>query len=180
MQLKPIAVITVLLLVVASLLVAGCTTNTTSNTNQTPSAATSTENTTDKSDLSKDITASFVSSGRAVVKEFTKSTNQYGNVVYTGVVKDNNETTLRPYQHNVTIEMTKNKTDAIQRAREIAAIYQKQGFGLPSNMTDLSIYNKENETVWLGPCEPNNACLGIAGKTFDQWTVVLDYRTKLE
>ena len=38
MQLKPITAITVLLLVVASLLVAGCTTSTTSNTSQTPNA----------------------------------------------------------------------------------------------------------------------------------------------
>src|SRR5450759_850613 len=42
MQLKSIAVIAVLSLVVASLLVAGCTTSTTSNTNQTPSATPST------------------------------------------------------------------------------------------------------------------------------------------
>jgi hypothetical protein len=42
MQLKPITAIAVLLLVVASLLVAGCTTSTTSNTNQTPSATSST------------------------------------------------------------------------------------------------------------------------------------------
>ena len=39
MKLKPIAVITILLLVVVSLFAAGCTTNTTSNTNQTPSAS---------------------------------------------------------------------------------------------------------------------------------------------
>jgi plastocyanin len=39
MQLKPITTIIVLSLVVASLLVAGCTTSTTSNTNQTPSAS---------------------------------------------------------------------------------------------------------------------------------------------
>ena len=42
MQLKPITAIAVLSLVVASLLVAGCTTSTTSNTNQTPSATPST------------------------------------------------------------------------------------------------------------------------------------------
>jgi hypothetical protein len=42
MQLKSITAIAVLLLVVASLLVAGCTTSTTSNTNQTPSATPST------------------------------------------------------------------------------------------------------------------------------------------
>src|SRR5659263_110572 len=42
MQLKPITVIAVLLLVVASLSLAGCTTSTTSNTNQTPSATPST------------------------------------------------------------------------------------------------------------------------------------------
>jgi outer membrane murein-binding lipoprotein Lpp len=42
MQLKPITTIVVLSLVVASLLVAGCTTSTTSNTNNTPSATTST------------------------------------------------------------------------------------------------------------------------------------------
>jgi hypothetical protein len=42
MQFKPLTAIAVLLLVVASLLVAGCTTSTTTNTNQTPSATTST------------------------------------------------------------------------------------------------------------------------------------------
>src|SRR5660397_144117 len=42
MQLKPMTVIAVLLLVVASLSLAGCTTSTTSNTNQTPSAMPST------------------------------------------------------------------------------------------------------------------------------------------
>jgi outer membrane murein-binding lipoprotein Lpp len=42
MQFKPITAIIVLSLVVASLLVAGCTTSTTSNTNQTPSATPST------------------------------------------------------------------------------------------------------------------------------------------
>jgi hypothetical protein len=40
MQFKSVTAIIVLSLVVASLLVAGCTTSTTSNTNQTPSAAT--------------------------------------------------------------------------------------------------------------------------------------------
>jgi hypothetical protein len=42
MQLKPITAMIVLLLVVASLLVAGCTTSTTSNTNQTPTPSTAT------------------------------------------------------------------------------------------------------------------------------------------
>jgi hypothetical protein len=42
MQFKSITAIIVLLLVVASLLVSGCTTSTTSNTNQTPSASTAT------------------------------------------------------------------------------------------------------------------------------------------
>ena len=42
MQLKPITAIIVLFLVVASLLVAGCTTSTTSNTNQTPTSSTAT------------------------------------------------------------------------------------------------------------------------------------------
>jgi hypothetical protein len=45
MKLKPITAILVLSLVVASLLVSGCTTNTTNNTNQTPSAAPTTNNT---------------------------------------------------------------------------------------------------------------------------------------
>jgi ABC-type uncharacterized transport system auxiliary subunit len=42
MQFKPITAITVLLLVVASLLVAGCTTNTANTTNQSPSTTPST------------------------------------------------------------------------------------------------------------------------------------------
>ena len=42
MRFKQTALITVLLIVVVSLFAAGCTTNTTSNTNQTPSASTAT------------------------------------------------------------------------------------------------------------------------------------------
>jgi len=45
MQVKPITAIAVLLLVVASLLVAGCTSNNTSTTNQTPTSSTATHDT---------------------------------------------------------------------------------------------------------------------------------------
>jgi outer membrane murein-binding lipoprotein Lpp len=179
MKLKPITAIIVLLLVVASLLVAGCTTSNTSNTNQTPSAATSTGNTADKSDLSKDITASYVSRGYVVVKEFTKATNQYGNAVYTGVVKDNNATQLGTiYQHNVTIELTKNKTDTIQR---LATIYKSRG--IPENTT--GIYEYRNNTIGydirIGGCEPNIICVEFSHLIrFGNFTVTIEEETKLE
>src|SRR5674476_1654160 len=77
---KPITAIVVLLLVVASFSVAGCSvTNTGDNSSQNQIQFPTIET----SDLSKEITANYASNGYEIVKAFTKATNQYGNVVYT-------------------------------------------------------------------------------------------------
>ena len=171
---KPITAIAVLLLVVASLSVTGCNTSTTSdNSSQNQIQFPTTET----SDVSKDITASYASNGYDVVKAFTKATNQYGNVVYTGVVKDGNDTHLAPFQHNVTIELMKNKTETQQRVSQLATIYKSWGF--PANMTGTYIQsNSAGNQMQMGGCNPNTFCLSGLSKTFGNFTVVLDVMTK--
>jgi len=76
MKFKPITAVAILLVVVASLSVAGCTVTNTGNTTKT-AANTSGEA----------ITASYSNAGYDIMKAFTKSANKYGNDVYTGVVQ---------------------------------------------------------------------------------------------
>jgi Ca2+-binding RTX toxin-like protein len=104
MQFKPIAVILVLFLVVASLLVAGCTSST--NTTTPTSLPTS--------DTAAAITNEFSQSGYVIIIPFVKSTNAAGIVTYTGIVKDG-ENSLTPYTHNLTLEVTKNRNDTTTR-----------------------------------------------------------------
>lgn len=171
---KPITAIVVLLLVVASFSVAGCSvTNTGDNSSQNQIQFPTIET----SDLSKEITANYASNGYEIVKAFTKATNQYGNVVYTGVVKEGNETHLNPYQHNVTVELMKNKTETQQRVSQLAAIYKSWGF--PANMTGTyqQTDSKGNQML-MGGCNPNTNCLSGMYKTFGNFTVVLDFMTR--
>ena len=102
MQLKPIAVITVLLLVVASLLVSGCTTSTTSNTNQTPSASTATHDASLESYLAGaknetyanknwnvkayEVTWTNSTSAREELTTLNKTTNRTVNGVFTDII----------------------------------------------------------------------------------------------
>jgi hypothetical protein len=99
-----LAAIAVLSLVVASLLVVGCTTST-NTTTSTPLPIT---------DAAKAITNEFSQSGFTIITPFVKSTNAAGNVTYTGVIKDG-EKTLTPYIHNLTFEVTKNRNDTATR-----------------------------------------------------------------
>jgi outer membrane lipoprotein-sorting protein len=102
MRVKPITVITVLLLVVASLLVSGCTTSTTSNTNQTPSASTATHDAflekylgvfknqtySDKNQTVKAYEVSWTNStsAREELTTLNKTTNRTVNGVFTDMI----------------------------------------------------------------------------------------------
>jgi len=173
----------VVLAVVASLCVAGCTVTNTSSPSptaaQSPSAPYQIKTTT-STPTSTAITDNYASNGYEVVKPFTQATNQYGNVVYTGVIDDNNSTHLAPYQHNVTIELMKNKTETKQRVSQLAAIYSQQGYAFPPNMTGTYVESDSTgaHEILMGGCNPNTICLSGLSTPFSQFTVVVDVQTK--
>ncbi|MGZ4863326.1 MAG: hypothetical protein ACXV5H_00960 [Halobacteriota archaeon] len=105
MQLKPITTIAVLLVVVASLSVTGCTTSTNTPTSTLqPSIDTAAATITDE----------FTKSGYIIITPFVKSTNAAGIVTYNGVVEDG-EKAITPYIHNLTLEVTNNANDTVAR-----------------------------------------------------------------
>jgi hypothetical protein len=69
----------------------------------------------------------FANQGIAVAVPFTQTTNQYGNAVYSGVVKANDTGTTLSV-HNITIEETKNRTDSAGRFAAYVAQAQKAGY----------------------------------------------------
>jgi hypothetical protein len=134
MQFKSITAIIVLLLVVVSLLEAGCTTTTTV-TNQTTSPPTTSADLTDK------LNNAFTSQNNAVMGQnftvitpFTRTVNQYGNVVYSGVVKDGGDK-LVPYVYNLTLEETKNRNESITRFNASVAQALTMGYSQTYNQT---------------------------------------------
>jgi len=127
MKLKPIAVITVLLLVVASLLISGCATSTTSNTNQTPSTTSSTA--THDAFLEKYVVVNknvtLANSSRTVTAyELTWINNTSVHVEYTSF----NKTTNTTYNRVQTIIMFPTSRDA---TNYVAAI-NKTAYNLAS------------------------------------------------
>src|SRR5665647_495030 len=118
MQFKPITAIAVLTLVVAALLVSGCTTSTTNQTTSPESTSV---------DITTKLNNAFTARNFSIISPFIKATNQYGNVVYTGVVKDG-ENTLVPYIHNFTIEEAKDRNQSISRFNAYVAQALKQGY----------------------------------------------------
>jgi len=107
MQLKLVAVIVVL--VVASLLVAGCTVGLPSTSSPTPTPTPTPTATTDYSSI---LTKDAESSNFIMERAYTKSTNERGNDVYKGVGRN---ATL-PGSTSVTLvtELTKSEAEAKQ------------------------------------------------------------------
>jgi hypothetical protein len=185
MQLKPITAIAVLLLVVASLLVAGCTVTNTSNPSPTTSQNTTSLyqiKTPTTNAMSKAITDNYTKAGYDVVPPFTVGKNQFGNDLYAGVVSENSSTHVHPFEHNVTIEIMKSKNDTQERAAQLKELYVKQGYyitNLSSNMNYVSNSNDSTGThqLMIGLCDPNMSCISYT--TFNTFTVIVDRETKL-
>ncbi len=167
------------LVMIASLSIAGCTVTTT-NSNSSQNQVQFPPSGQGTSDVSKAITDNYASNGYEIVKPFVKATNQYGNVVYTGVVNDATATHLSPYQHNVTIELMKNKTETKQRVSQLAAIYSQQGYAFPANMTGTYVESDSTgaHEILMGGCDPNTICLSGLSTPFSQFTVVVDVQTR--
>jgi len=199
MMKKVIAIIA--FVIVASLSVAGCITTTTESPNTpsptnspsymtptyTPIKSSPTPIPTSSGDLSSYITAKF-SEDYLIVKQFKKSTNSYGNVVYTGVVKDN-EKKLYPYSHNVTIELTKNRDATKTRYAQWKTYLLSSGlikeFDYGDYMTfyDGSQYTHPNREAYLDMNEPSLINhiynTGVFLSLGDTFMVTADITTKL-
>ena len=149
MQLKPITAIAVLLLVIASLLVSGCTAYTSNPSptvtptpapsivmpSSTPKASAS-QPAGERDDKAIKLEEILSKQGKTVVTPFTKSVNKNGNDVYTGTFKDSK------YYYNVTIEVCKSSGDS-------ASIYSKQVAQLKGK--GFSTYNgQESNEQWVG------------------------------
>ena len=127
MRFKSITAIIVLSLVVASLLVAGCTIGPTSTSSPTPtSTLTPTPTTTAPADLSSYFQKLWEGSGFIVERPFTKSTNARGNDVYTGVMRN---TSLSQGSGVTTVEeLTKSQSEVKQVYDKAVADKKSEGF----------------------------------------------------
>lgn len=132
--------IIVLSLVVASLLVAGCT----SNTSSTASSPTPTPTT----DLLSYYTKIWEGNGKIIERNFTKSTNVRGNDEYTGIVRN----TSLPQGSGVTtvIELTKSQSESKQLYDKAVADKQAEGFSYRSDEVTRMDPTHQNTGLWAG------------------------------
>jgi hypothetical protein len=166
MQFKSITAIIVLLLVVASLSVAGCTVSNNS-ASSTPTPAPTTEPTTDYTSYFN----SQVSANATIVKPYEKSTNSRGNDVYTGVVR-NKYTPSSTW--TLTHELAKSEGDA--KAAVDATIAQKinAGFTLkPEETAALKTQMAGTVGVWEGVNSAGEIFLVYYEYASDLWWVEL-------
>ena len=162
----------IVLVMIASLCVAGCITTNTSNSLPTETQGPS----------AQAITDSYVSGGYDIVTPFVKSTNQYGNDFYAGIVRENSSTHVHPFEHNITIEVMKSKNETTERATQLKAVYSNQGYYITNLSSNMNYVSKSNDPTGthqlvIGLCDPNMGCIPY---TFNHFTVIVDQETKLE
>jgi hypothetical protein len=181
MQFKSITVIAVLLLLVASLSVTGCTTSVTNPTTSPESTSV---------DMTTKLNNAFTARDFVIVSPFTKATNQFKSVVYTGVVKDG-EKTLTQYVYNFTIEEANGRNQSISRFNTYVSQALKQGYpqstgnqtGIfygqlgsvfpPAKSVGISINEPDRGLTWPYPSGGN----GVSASN-PNYTVVVVYMTK--
>ncbi|MGZ4846411.1 MAG: hypothetical protein ACXV3D_00250 [Halobacteriota archaeon] len=185
------AAIVVALVVLASLLVAGCTSPTTSS--PTPSASASTN-----TDVSTALTNEFTGRGFVVMQPFVKSTNGAGLVTYAGAFKDS-ENTLTPYVHNVTILLTKDRNATKTQFDSAVATAQARGYQGTNtgNVSGGSIwqgsvgrhFSNPTDFVYISAQQPSQGVYyeiihgpsegrAYATSLGSEWLVSTDYATK--
>jgi len=145
MQLKPITAIVVLLLVVASLLVAGCTSN------KSPSSSTSTPTPIPaQADYSSFFDWSYRAGGFFLDTPFTKSTNVRGNDVYMGSIRN----TSLPGQKGVTVveELTNSQTEAKQLYDKYVSNKLSEGY----TSYPQEVANWKYDGKWFGATDPTH------------------------
>jgi hypothetical protein len=175
---KKLSVIALLLLVVASLLVTGCTTTPVNKTTSPPTKSV---------DMTDKLNSSFTAKNFTIITPFTRAVNQYGNVVYTGVVKDG-EATLVQYVHNLTLEETKSRNETLERFDAYIAQALTLGYSQTYNTSIVWHGTKDSEAypaneVYVGIVEPNVGAMWDMGNLYlnikePNYRVTVDYKTK--
>jgi hypothetical protein len=177
---KSIAVPAIALIVLFSLSAAGCTTSVASNTTNSPSST---------ADMTAKLNNAFTSQNYTIVKPFTSSVNQYGNVIYSGVVKDGPDK-LVPYAHNLTVEETKNRNESLARFNAYVGQALGQKYAELSTGNVTGVWLGANNVMTANPTkeaavrinEPNHGIMwwgAFAGVMDPNYTVSVDYSTKV-
>jgi len=146
MQLKPISAIIVLVLLVASLSVAGCT----SNTSPSPTTYAASSPTPMASSDYASYFNEFYSGGESMVKQpFTKGTTERGNAVYKGVTRNSSAT--GNYQFTTVIELTQSQSAAKKLYDQTVAQKLRGGFtALPDEAARYKAASPDVTAVWVG------------------------------
>ena len=173
MQLKPITAIIVLLLVVASISVAGCSPpipSPSSSPTPTPTATTPTK--IPITDQSSALTQGYESGNFIMERAFTKSTNERGNDVYKGVGR--NSTSPGADSVTLVVEFTKSEAQSKTVYNNEIATKKNQGYVFNSEVT---AYRKsscpECKEVWFGVYGNNRGvlCEYEYSLQFSSWVV---------
>jgi len=75
----------------------------------------------------------------------------------------------------------KDKAQTKERVTQLAAIYRKQGYDFPANMsgTFIAIDSTGAHQVLMGGCDPKSCCFSGLSIPFNSFTVVTDVQTKM-
>ncbi len=179
--------VAIVVVIIAALSITGCTE---SNIGASPTP-TGTQalspfyeiNGTSTNETSIAITDSYAQAGYIVILRFTEGINQYGNPIFLGVVEDNSSSHLSPYEHDITIEVMKDKNQTTERGAQLKEYYIKQGYSIPGDLTsglnNISATNDSNteRQLTIGLCDPNARC--IPNYTFNRFIVLVDNGTKI-
>lgn len=190
---KLIAVLVLVIVLLVTVCAAGCTSTTTDQNTATPSGTQPPREgnigVQQGNDKSSYISSQF-SKDFNIVTPFKMTTNQYGNTVYNGVVKDT-EKKLNPYLHNITIELTKNRADTKTRYAQWGSYILGTGlvkeFDYGDYMTfyDGSDMSHPYHEAYLEMHEPSSFLGTDVYNTYvyvnlgDTFVITLDYTTKL-
>jgi outer membrane murein-binding lipoprotein Lpp len=158
MQLKPITTIIVLSLVVASLLVAGCTNSTTNQTSSASPTSAAGDNPKNVTDL---MNGAAKDKNYTVVTPFVQTTVN-GHTAYAGVIDDGPKK-LEPYRNNITIWLVPDRATAMKEWNASIAQAKASGYVAWSTGTTLWMGNMGNQyasypvpTVNIQVQEPSN------------------------
>jgi hypothetical protein len=145
-MMKYVALGLIAIALVASVLVVGCTANVAPSPSPSTGAASALPSNANslnipapntlkmptgaQANLSKTITDRYALNYE-IITPFSMHTNQYGNIIYTGVVQDNKSAHIKAYRHSITIEQIKTRNQTIERAKQWALLFASQGVHAP-------------------------------------------------
>jgi hypothetical protein len=137
----------------------------------------------------------FRNQGFVIVKPFTETKNQYNNIVYSGTI-DDGDNVLQQYRHVLTIELVKDRSDALTRFNAYKTAAKASGDYTPNTINDTgwwhgfseqrisSFYSVKDVNININ--EPREVVsfsrifvtpVYATGITFYSYTISVDYAT---